>query len=466
MAGDRERAMRQRMKSALRAVYRRVTPYGGLSAFLPGPVAKPPATPGRDAGSPVPYTGPLRIHPDAWARAEAEAPDTPPHYGAMLDQLVRAAALNPRPRGMGREYDRIKPHFDAAFYFAHNRDIATKRIDPVAHYIRAGARERRDPTGRFSNQAYLRRYPDVGRYWGTPFDHWIRYGRAQGRDANPASTAGMDEVLGLSPERLMAHLSGRQDDLRDRLVSGELGRMVGLAARHDPAVMQVWPAALRLRVLPFSSTRITDRIASLYRMQKALDWRRARLVIVTGEDDGIGPVLERILGAAVASLDAAEIVVLQTQTRPPAPPPDPPSGLRILHMSGQTGRHPDDNVRLLADLLRSLRPAAVIADRGPLFATAMRHYGHALRACFNVVTTMPRDLPTPLGHPVPRKESMLYRALPMADLLVCEDAETRDALARAHHLDDADRGRLVSIADLAAPGRLSAALAPRGGDRE
>ena len=101
-------------------------------------------------------------------------------------------------------------------------------------------------------------------YGGTPFDHWIRFGRAKGYVPNPTHIRGMDRVLGMSERAILDHHTARQADLRERLVNGELGRMVVKAAAHDPTVMRVWPAALRLRVLPFSSTRITDRISSLY----------------------------------------------------------------------------------------------------------------------------------------------------------------------------------------------------------
>ncbi|CAM4405817.1 hypothetical protein [Palleronia rufa] len=454
--------MPRRLNTILRATYLRAR--SAVQALGPLPAAQTRVD-AADAESPASYGGPLRIRDAAWAEAEATAPDAPPHYGAALDRLVRAAALNPRPPTVGAEYDRIKPHFDAAFYFAHQSDIAAKRIDPVAHYIQAGAREGRDPTSLFSTRSYLRRYPDVADHPGTPFDHWLTRGRAEGRDAAPASLAGMNEVLGLTDAQIVDRLAARHADLRDRLATGELGRMVTLAARHDPAVLRVWPAALRLRVLPFSTTRITDRIACLYRMQAALGWRRARAVIVTGGDGGPEPVVERTLAAAVAAFGAADVVVLQTASLPPAPLPFVPPGLRVLHIPDQARRHRDDNTRLLADLLRSLRPAAVIADHAPLFSAALQSYGRALRAGFNIAMIAPCDQPTPLGHLIPAREGMLYRILPMIDLLICEDPIVRNRLADAHHLDAADRGRLVPIADLEAPGAFEAAIAaPRRGD--
>ena len=413
-----------------------------------------------------PLGGPLEIAPAALARAEAETPATPPAYGAELDLLVRAAALNPRPRGAGAEYDRIKPHFDAAYYFAQNRDIAAKRIDPVWHYIKAGAREGRDPHGQFSTRAYLRRYPDVETYRGTPFDHWIRIGRAEGRAGTPAAIRGMDRVLGMSDFEILEHHGARQADLRERLVHGELGRMVVKAAEHDPTVMRVWPAALRLRVLPFSSTRITERIAALYDYQAALGWARARVVLMTEGDAPPSKGFLRLLETAVASEGAEQVVVLQTGAAIPEPWPDPAPGLRVLHLEGQYRRHPADNVRLLADLLRSLRPAAVISEHSTLFGQAMRNYGLALRAVFNVAMFPPPLQQTALGFRMPTIETMLYRTLPMTDRLICPDATARKRLIAAHHLDDDARARLTLVEHLATPRGFAALLAPRPAPEE
>ncbi len=411
-----------------------------------------------------PFAGPLEIAPAALAQAAAETPDTVPAYGADLDLLVRAAALNPRPRGAGAEYDRIKPHFDAPFYFAHNPDIAALKIDPVWHYIKAGAEEGRDPAAQFSTRAYARRYPDVADWKGTPFDHWLQVGRAENRSATPTDVRGMDKVLGLTQGEILDHHAARQADLRDRLWHGELGRMVHKAAEHDPAVLRVWTASMRLRVLPFSSTRITNRISSLHGYQAALDWRRAKVVFVNDGPPAADDMLPALIAAAVAEVGAAEVVVLDSDklTTPEAAAAwNLPKGVRLMHLEGQYQRQQDDNVRLLTDLLRSLRPALVVADRCPMFTRALRAYGLALRSCFRIAMTPPRLQTSPLGFEVPIIETMLYRTLGVTDHLICADAAARDAVIAGHYLDADAAAKLVTAQEACATGGMAALIAPR-----
>ena len=52
--------------------------------------------------------------------------------------------------------------FDAAFYLAHNRDLAAAGVDPLEHYVAFGGFEGRLPNPIFDSGWYLARYfPDV-----------------------------------------------------------------------------------------------------------------------------------------------------------------------------------------------------------------------------------------------------------------------------------------------------------------
>ncbi|HET9018061.1 MAG TPA: hypothetical protein VFN46_00645, partial [Acetobacteraceae bacterium] len=77
--------------------------------------------------------------------------------------------------------------FDAAWYRATYPDVAEAGIDPVRHYLRAGAAEGRDPGPRFSARDYLARNPDVARTGIDPLVHYLRHGQREGR-ANEAPT--------------------------------------------------------------------------------------------------------------------------------------------------------------------------------------------------------------------------------------------------------------------------------------
>jgi hypothetical protein len=69
-------------------------------------------------------------------------------------------------------------------------DVAKHGIDPVEHYVRFGAKERRDPSPCFSTKDYLERYPDVLESNENPLFHFITRGLKEGRVARSASLEG------------------------------------------------------------------------------------------------------------------------------------------------------------------------------------------------------------------------------------------------------------------------------------
>jgi len=75
--------------------------------------------------------------------------------------------------------------FDREWYLQRNPDVAASGIDPLAHYIRKGAAEGRDPHPLFDSDWYLRRNPDVAAAGMNPLRHYIGWGAAEGRDPNP-----------------------------------------------------------------------------------------------------------------------------------------------------------------------------------------------------------------------------------------------------------------------------------------
>ncbi|MEM8633377.1 MAG: hypothetical protein AAGF33_00225 [Pseudomonadota bacterium] len=421
----------------------------------------PESTAPKPKPKPKPSPRQTMLSQDSLAKARAEVSKSVPHFGKELGVLSRAAYLNPRPEKAGNQYDRIKPYFDAAFYYATYPDIARKQLDPVWHYIRAGAREGRDPSPLFSTKTYLKRYPKVAKYPGTPLDHWVKYGRAEGKCGLPAFNAGMGAVLDMTHTEIQDHLEKRHADLRERLAHGELGEMVNKAAEWDPSVTKVWPAALSLRVLPFSSARITDRISSLFRLQRGLDWTDADIVILEhglGETD---PLMQPLLDQAIATVGVERVVVLRTSDRRPQKNADLPDGLRSRWLFGQFDRPPGDSRRLIVDLLFSLQPKLVIGCSSPLFHNVLRSYGNAMLSTFRILTTVPVPQVDHLGHYSHGAEVALYRFLPYIDGLICLDANQRSAVIDSYHLPPGPAHRLLTLDTVAAAGGLAAYLGPR-----
>lgn len=75
--------------------------------------------------------------------------------------------------------------FDANWYLETYKDVAAVGIDPVQHYLSAGASEGRNPSSRFDGNWYLQRYPDVAETGMNPLLHYIKHGREEGRSISP-----------------------------------------------------------------------------------------------------------------------------------------------------------------------------------------------------------------------------------------------------------------------------------------
>ncbi len=79
----------------------------------------------------------------------------------------------------------LEAFFDREFYLESYPDIVAAEQDPVTHYVRFGAVERRDPAPDFSTSYYLEAYPDVLTSGINPFWHYVTIGREAGRRGSP-----------------------------------------------------------------------------------------------------------------------------------------------------------------------------------------------------------------------------------------------------------------------------------------
>ncbi|HET7715082.1 MAG TPA: glycosyltransferase [Bauldia sp.] len=73
--------------------------------------------------------------------------------------------------------------FDAAFYLRQSPNLAGKKTDPISHYLREGARQRKNPSRAFDTGFYLDSNPDVVAAGVNPLVHFLGVGRAEGRKA-------------------------------------------------------------------------------------------------------------------------------------------------------------------------------------------------------------------------------------------------------------------------------------------
>ena len=79
--------------------------------------------------------------------------------------------------------------FDVEWYLSQNPEVATHGADPIAHYLKQGALEGRDPSRTFSSQWYLEQNPDVRAAGFNPLVHYLRFGATEGRMPSPAGEA-------------------------------------------------------------------------------------------------------------------------------------------------------------------------------------------------------------------------------------------------------------------------------------
>lgn len=70
---------------------------------------------------------------------------------------------------------------DMRYYLFTYSDVRKNDMDPIKHYLKHGAKERRNPNAKFNTTWYLDTYPDVKSSGMNPLVHYIRYGQKEGR---------------------------------------------------------------------------------------------------------------------------------------------------------------------------------------------------------------------------------------------------------------------------------------------
>ena len=119
------------------------------------------------------------------------------------------------------------PDFDAAYYLAHNPDVAAAGGNPLNHYMTYGWKEGRDPNAWFDTSYYLAQNPDVAASGGNPLLHYEQYGWHEGRD--PSVLFSTKGYLAANPDVAATNV----DPLQQFLQSGRAeGRAAVAATPH------------------------------------------------------------------------------------------------------------------------------------------------------------------------------------------------------------------------------------------
>jgi GT2 family glycosyltransferase/glycosyltransferase involved in cell wall biosynthesis len=98
--------------------------------------------------------------------------------------------------------------FDAAWYLARYPDVASANTDPLQHFIRHGAAERRDPNRFFDSAWYTEHFPDVAASGMHPLLHYLQAGAKELRNPHPRFDAVyyVDQHPEAAPNPLLYHL--------------------------------------------------------------------------------------------------------------------------------------------------------------------------------------------------------------------------------------------------------------------
>lgn len=398
-----------------------------------------------------PATAPAPFAPETTGQDPVNA--SVPYSGAAFEyRVARARARRGHiPDRLAADYETIKPHFDHAFYLSAYPDIlALEEIDPVAHYLRAGLRERRDPAPWFNTESYLARHPELFAPDAPhPFAHWITEGRAAGEA--PPVCFGFDALadsIGLTPAEAFTAWSERYDDLLARLRFGPLGREVTRAARTEPLVEQGWQAALRLTLPPFHRKEISGRTAAMWHLIEAVDRTTADYVIcVNRARFGTAPRIEGHIARALASGVAPDrILVITTDAPGPLPQGKLPTGVRTVDLAALVPPLVGDGrERTLVEFLRALKPRAVFNVNSRLLWDALRAYGDALAQTTDVYAVLLCNERNALGYWSGYPLKRVYRNFDQLAGIITDSDALRDDLIDRFAIPDADADRIITL---------------------
>jgi len=364
---------------------------------------------------------------------------------------LEAAAKAHRPKqNWGPEYDTVQAAFDPLFYLSQHEDIRAQTLDPVGHYLRAGAREGRDPTPWFSTAEYRRAYLDNGSLGCqdiNPFYHYLTIGRAAGNSPRaPANYKVFCRELGMTEAETTTLVAQRMADVRARLTHGTLGDMVMKAADLDPLIAQSWKAGLKVRVPPASNAIGVRRIGHLIDLQAQASCRRARAVIVVeraqlvGQDASIACVLDTVF----AGVGADDTVVIVTDGGPRGWQSS--DGLRVIDFRAKMPRAKDYKAgRTLIEFIRSLRPNIVINLNAVIMNRALRGQGRAVAADSVVYQYLPQKDLTSRARAV--LGGRYYRAIDLQQRVIVTTHVVRDYLTEAFALPEAHQALIWAAQD-------------------
>ena len=403
-----------------------------------------------------------RSDPDTLARAMfladhyrrvAGLPDDLPDDDAFRHFMVEGSARGLEP----------SPLFDAPFYLEAASAAGLPACGPgenaFRHWLSHGVERRIVPTPVFDEAFYLEIHKDVsaaGR-WG--FEHFVKYGAAEGRipsagasfvgpvwrsrrpDLPPFYRALLSQMdAGASAED---HAARRARE-RELLASPALAEVLRQASDLEPEIGD--------RLDTFSIRRPpSDDL--LYHAHVDLEGRLAArrydiLVVIPFCRMGGADLTAGLLTQALRRLRPDDrILVLRTDSEHFERPDWFPAGVETVDLSDMTRAiGPDGSERLLYTLLTGLRPHSVFNVNSRLLWGACRRYGRQLAARMDLYAYLFCWDRTPSGQRVGFASAFFSEALPNLAGVFTDSDFMREDLTGVYALPPAYRDRIVTLA--------------------
>lgn len=253
-------------------------------------------------------------------------------------------------------FDSPTPLFDRAWYAKTYPDVVRAGIDPLDHYLQAGAAEGRDPGPHFDTNDYAREHPV--RAWGLdPLTHYVTIGRR--RSSAAKSRWPTWRTHGPSPAAVE-----------------QAEKLGSVLAAVEPEF-----AALRatdLTELSIVAPPPTRRERAWLALYRSLPRPPRRLIIVDGLQEA-SPTLLRILEAVDAQGELPETLLLAADEAERPVPTWLPRGV-LWRSFADLGEPLDENdrVQLVTTLVHSLQPASVLLVGSAAARLAWDRFGPAL----------------------------------------------------------------------------------------
>ena len=179
-------------------------------------------------------------------------------YGLDVDSVtLGGSGISPQQQLSGYQpgwaatlsYTDPLPEFDAAYYLAHNPDVAAAGVDPLLHYETEGWKEGRDPSALFDTDYYLKQNPDVAAAGIDPLQHYAMYGWKEGRD--PSLLFSDSKYLETYTDVAAAGVDPLAHYIEHGKSEGRVAFLVGGAAPVDPLVnASLYDAQLDASLMP------------------------------------------------------------------------------------------------------------------------------------------------------------------------------------------------------------------------